>query len=793
MCVKTFEDLRGLNLEYENIHSHSYYSNIMTHDSVISRNDIAHRAKELGHQTLSCLEHGYCGNLFEAYKVAQKNGLNLIFGTEFYYVKDRFEKDRTNSHVLVVAKTEVGREAITGLISEANTTGFYGRPRIDESLLFSLPPNDVIVTTACIASPVNLYGDDYAHYFVKRGKEYFGDNFFLEVQPHTNKKQQDFHEKLIKLKNEYNVEMILGVDTHYIYEKDAHLRDIYLVSRNIDYPEEEGFIMDYPDVDTLINRFSNQSILEPRHVIEAMNSTLIVRDFEHVHLDKEIKMPSLYPELNHEEKVLKLKEIINKAWVEDRKHIPKEKWKEYIEAIQFEIKIIEDTAMEDYFLLNERVIDRAVNHHGGVLTRTGRGCFEETALVQTKNGLKKISDVKIGDFVINRFGDFDKVINTFEYDVENECMIRIEHLCQSGKEFPIIATLDHKILVKDGNNTSFKKAGDLTKDDYICMPKLNIEHISFNSIIDLNDYNIFGYRYDDKFIYEEYNSGNTRYNKKIKRFVDNNKTLNTFIGLMYGDGNTTKENSVSLYLNSSNHKNVTNRNIFNSVANSIGLEVNEHKAINKNLITLTMKSKVFNKFISDNFFKSSINLDKEFNTNLYNQPIENLKGLKEGLLLSDGSLSDNRESFDNTSVSLISAYKMLNDLIGDSPLGLTYRKSGKDKRGYNRKESYKVRKSITNNSSKRTAHYLEDDNYYYLPITKLTIENRDKTKVYDLQVDNDPSFVIYNMVVHNSAPSFYVNKLLGFTEIDRLDAPITLFATRFMSVARILETKSLPD
>ena len=44
-----------------------------------------------------------------------------------------------------------------------------------------------------------------------------------------------------------------------------------------------------------------------------------------------------------------------------------------------------------------------------------------------------------------------------------------------------------------------------------------------------------------------------------------------------------------------------------------------------------------------------------------------------------------------------------------------------------------------------------------------------------------------------SAPSFYVNKLLGFTEIDRLEAPVTLFATRFMSVSRILETKSLPD
>ena len=792
MCVKTFEDLRGLNLEYENIHSHSYYSNIMTHDSVISRNDIAHRAKELGHQTLSCLEHGYCGNLFEAYKVAQKNGLNLIFGTEFYYVKDRFEKDRTNSHVLVVAKTEVGREAITGLISEANTTGFYGRPRIDESLLFSLPPNDVIVTTACIASPVNLYGDDYAHYFVKRGKEYFGDNFFLEVQPHTNKKQQDFHEKLIKLKNEYNVEMILGVDTHYIYEKDAHLRDIYLVSRNIDYPEEEGFIMDYPDVDTLINRFSNQSILEPRHVIEAMNSTLIVRDFEHVHLDKEIKMPSLYPELNHEEKVLKLKEIINKAWVEDRKHIPKEKWKEYIEAIQFEIKIIEDTAMEDYFLLNEKVIDRAVNKHGGVLTRTGRGCFEETALVQTINGLKKISDVEIGDRVINRFGEFDNVIDTLEYQIEED-MIEIEHLYKSGKNFPVKATLDHKILIMRDGNVNFIEAQHIRDTDYVCMPKIKIDNGNIeNIIIDLNEYNTFGYRYDSEYIYEEYNKVNSKNNKKIKRYVEIDDIFNTFIGLMYSDGNT-QNNRIHLYVNTKTHKVEDNKIIFNNIADRLGLNMTVSKQKNKNMETLSINSNILCSFIEKFLFKSSISKHKEFNVSLYNQNKKNLVALKNGLLLSDGSISGNREAFDNTSMSLVSAYKMLNDLINESPLGLTYRASGIDSRGYNRQESFKLRKPLVNNSNKRTAQYLEDDNYFYLPITKLTKHNNVKTTVYDLTIEDDPSFVIYNMVVHNSAPSFYVNKLLGFTEIDRLDAPVTLFATRFMSVARILETVSLPD
>ena len=44
-----------------------------------------------------------------------------------------------------------------------------------------------------------------------------------------------------------------------------------------------------------------------------------------------------------------------------------------------------------------------------------------------------------------------------------------------------------------------------------------------------------------------------------------------------------------------------------------------------------------------------------------------------------------------------------------------------------------------------------------------------------------------------SAVSFYINKLLGLTEIDRISSPITLYPTRFMSIERILGTKSLPD
>ena len=359
-------------LTYQNIHSHSFYSNISTHDSVISRTDVAERAVELGHTTLSCIEHGYMGNVFETYRIAKEFNLKLIFGTEFYYVKDRFEKDRTNSHLLVVAKNENGKEAITGLISESYQTGFYGRNRIDEELLFSLPKDDVIVTTACIASPINLY-EGYAEYFIPKAKAYFGDNFFLEVQPHWNKKQADFNEKLIGYRKKYNVPFILGVDTHYIKEEDYKMRDIYLKSRKIVYDKEEGFFMDYPETKTIIERFKKQNVLSDEQIIEAFDNSHVIDEFDTIVINDDIKMPSVYPDKTEKEKVKILKKHINKAWIEDRKHISKERWGEYLDAIKYEMSIVENTHMTDYFLMNEKIIRLGKQKYGGVLTKTGRG------------------------------------------------------------------------------------------------------------------------------------------------------------------------------------------------------------------------------------------------------------------------------------------------------------------------------------------------------------------------------------------------------------------------------------
>ena len=853
MC--NYCNLEGL--EYENIHSHSMYSNIYTPDSIISKEDIAKRAVELGQKTLSLVEHGYFANIFETYDISKKYGLSLIFGSEFYFVKDRFEKDRTNSHLLVMAKNEKGREEITEMVSESNKTGFYFKPRIDEELLFNLTPENVIVTTACIASPINKY-EDYAEYFIKKCKEHFGDNFFLEVQPHTNIKQVEFNKKLKEYRKEYSVPFILGIDSHYIYADDAKNRDLFLQGKNIYYPEEEGFIIDFPTVEDILKRLSEQAVLSEDEIIEAFESTLIAREFEPVKLDDDIKMPTIYPNLSHEEKVGKLHEIINNAWKEDRKHIPKDKWKEYLEAIKFETDIITGTNMEDYFLLNHKIIAKATSEYGGVLTRTGRGCFTSDALVVTKESLKTIDKVVVGDIVVTDDGKWNKVIDTMEYTIDED-MIEFTYQLQGStyKKYKNQCTTDHKILIHRNSENIYIPASELKVGDLLCSPMIkNDNEVNEDIVIDLNNYNFDNYEYDDNYIYERFASSTgyeysprqldsmgicshnfakkiisseisslninreqgkrnvknilektpfktlenyKRYGEKhgytvrpIPRFIKLDSLWNTFLGMMYGDGCTVKVQGVSMAVNKTT-KSGYNSYVFYKIANRMSLDVVVNEAISgKNLIQLTISSKILNNWFKSYLFESKKGRDKMFNQELlFNQKTSRIKCLYNGLFRTDGSLNlkENKHSFDNTSLSIINAFKIMSSMLGNEPLSTDVRFGRTDDRGYINAESYKVRRPIV----RKRNIVQKDESYWYLPVENIIEHKNVKTKVYDLSIENNHSYMINNIIVHNSAPSMYINKLFGFTEIDRLEAPITLYPTRFMSKSRILETRSLPD
>lgn len=358
-------------MRYNNYHKHTHYSNIVTPDSIVKPEDYAKRAIELGHTTLCTTEHGYAGNVFDYYEVAKKNNLKLIFGIEYYYVDNRFEKDKTNSHLMILAKNNNGRKQMNKIMSEANKTGYYHKPRIDRELLFSLNPNDVVVTSTCVISYISKH-DDYEKNFIEPLLEYFGENFYLEIHDNTHQMQVEYNKKILELHNKYKIPFIHATDSHYIYPEQGKDRTAFLESKKIYYPEEDGFILDYPDSDTIFERYKEQGVFTKDQVEEGLKNTLILDEFEDIEFDKEIKMPSIYPNLTHEEKMNKLKEVVGVEWLKDKAHIDKSKYKEYQDAIKFELNIVKETKMEDYFLFNYEIIKKA-KEKGGILTRTGRG------------------------------------------------------------------------------------------------------------------------------------------------------------------------------------------------------------------------------------------------------------------------------------------------------------------------------------------------------------------------------------------------------------------------------------
>ena len=353
------------NLYLENYHCHKDFSNTSTPDCAESINAYADRVHEFGTKCLYSGEHGSQGNQFQVYKVAESEHLKYIHSSEVYWVKDRKEKDRANCHMIVAAKNAEGRGDINFALSMANIDGYYYKPRIDLELLFNIPKDNVIVTSACVAGWNYKDAEDI---WLKIHK-YFGNNFFLEVQYHNTDKQKELNKKILRIAKEHNIQIICGLDSHYVKEENAVKRDQILKYKNINYPDEEGWYLDYPDTQTVIKRFEEQGVLNREEIYRAiMNTNVFVAECEEIVLDRKFKIPSVYKGKTYKEKCKIYKDVLNKAYAKE-----KEKSKEKADGIRYEAKQVMEAGVVDYFLTSKAIVDDAIKNEGGILTTTSRG------------------------------------------------------------------------------------------------------------------------------------------------------------------------------------------------------------------------------------------------------------------------------------------------------------------------------------------------------------------------------------------------------------------------------------
>lgn len=365
---------------WQDYHKHTSLSNVYTKDSPLIHLDYWNELKaRYGDKpcAYTTVEHGWAGNYFKTYddleKFNKKNGTNIkfIFGYEAYWVKDRHIDDKSNCHMILLARNDNGRKALNKILSIANKDGYYYRPRLDLELIMSLPPDDVMITSACIAY-WNKYQDidDITAQLASKFPY-----FYLEVQPHHTQQQADLNRHILELSSQLNVPIIAGCDSHVIFESQMKDRDDLLESAHISYEDEQGWYLDMPTYDVLFSRFQQQGVLFDEQIKQAIDNTNILMDFEDIVLDRSLKVPVVksLKDKTQQERNEEFERIVWDEWKQQKWDINEAKHDEYIKEINDAINEIESCNMTDYFILSYYVMKNGQEKYGGILTPTGRG------------------------------------------------------------------------------------------------------------------------------------------------------------------------------------------------------------------------------------------------------------------------------------------------------------------------------------------------------------------------------------------------------------------------------------
>ena len=390
----------GMNMMMENYHKHTTWSDLVQIDSATSIPEFFKISDEYGCRLYFSGEHGYPGEWLHCYdlckqtqsdkyqqKIGIKNPLKFRYSAEVYWVKDRLAehteeytnktgeqktrtvRDNANCHMVLVAKNYNAMRKLNYIISCAHDDGFYFKPRIDLNLLFTLSPDDVYVTSACVAGWKYPDAEDI---WLKIW-EHFGDSFFLEYQTHNTEKQKKLNEKIFRMAQKYGIQTIIGLDTHYINEEDCRKRNDLLKRKGIHYADEDGWYMDFPSGKEVFRRMMEQAVVPEGEVVYAMMNTHVFTDgCEELEYDTEFKIPILneYKSYTYEQRCDELKKILNYEYsLEDDDHKSEERKK----AVEYEFGEYCGSGCADYPIDNYKLVKLAINKYGGQLTTTSRG------------------------------------------------------------------------------------------------------------------------------------------------------------------------------------------------------------------------------------------------------------------------------------------------------------------------------------------------------------------------------------------------------------------------------------
>ncbi len=357
---------------FTHLHLHTEYSLL---DGACRLDNLLDRAIELGQSSIAITDHGVMYGAVDFYKKAKSKGIKPIIGCECYVAaRSRFDKvhalDSERYHLVLLCKNATGYQNLIAMLSKAWTEGFYTKPRIDKELL-EKHSEGLVAMSACIAGeiPRALISGDYEKAKQKAlwYKSVFGEeNFYLELQNHGIREQQQIEPLMIKLANETGIGLVATNDTHYVLREDSKTQKILIcVATNTTLDQESS--LEFQTDEFYLKSEKEMSDLFS-HVPQAIENTQKIADM--CNFDFEFGNTKL-PHFDVPDGRDHFEWFREQCYDGMYRHYGENPPSEYFERLNYELDVINKMGYVDYFLIVHDFIRHAKSK--GIPVGPGRG------------------------------------------------------------------------------------------------------------------------------------------------------------------------------------------------------------------------------------------------------------------------------------------------------------------------------------------------------------------------------------------------------------------------------------
>jgi DNA polymerase-3 subunit alpha len=387
------------------------------------------RAVELGYPAVVISDHGDIAGWYDLYKHAKEAGIQPILSCEFYVCRDIQDTEENpfkpgvfrlkRKHLILHPKGQEGLQAIKDLYNKSweNYSEKGNKQIIYEKDILACA-GKVLVQSACTGSYID--SEEKLLTF----KAVFGDDFYLEIQPHqldydydlekqefipAEDKQRAHNIKMIQWGRTHQIKIIVTADSHYPTAKDKALQDVVILNSYVGlktgwhFKQNTNHMMDADQWWTYYQRLNMEDVFSREdfeNSLEIMQEIVektkgLVLESAPILRPYPLETHPLYAEGDTQDKlVLKIIKDLGR-W---------NKSPEYIARFKYEFDILQQKGFLNYFLIVEDYI--RWNRTNGFLTGPGRGSAAGCLLAYYL-GITSVDPLKYG-LLFERFLDLSR-------------------------------------------------------------------------------------------------------------------------------------------------------------------------------------------------------------------------------------------------------------------------------------------------------------------------------------------------------------------------------------------------